>query len=94
MDKSLEKNIQIYKQDANAFVPDFCSRLGPRDRAVLLLDPYSTQLEFQYVAEPVILRSNGRPLFLFFFATIGSRQLLCILPKIEPLDSLNPPLAG
>lgn len=40
------KNIRIYEQDANQFVPEFCTRLGRSDRAVLLLDPYSTQLDW------------------------------------------------
>ncbi|MES1190687.1 MAG: three-Cys-motif partner protein TcmP [Steroidobacter sp.] len=40
------KHINIYQQDANLFVPQFCSALKKNDRAVLLLDPYSTQLDW------------------------------------------------
>ena len=42
-----DKNIKVYSQDANQFVPDYCSKLGSKDRAVLLLDPYSTQLDWE-----------------------------------------------
>ncbi|MEM1370296.1 MAG: three-Cys-motif partner protein TcmP [Cyanobacteria bacterium P01_H01_bin.15] len=42
-----EKKIHIYEQDANEFVPAYCSRLTRKDRAVLLLDPYSTQLDWE-----------------------------------------------
>lgn len=41
-----ERNINVYEMDANFFVPEFCRNLGPNDRAVLLLDPYSTQLNW------------------------------------------------
>ena len=40
------KNIHITEKDANSFVPEFCAMLGKKDRAVLLLDPYSTQLNW------------------------------------------------
>lgn len=48
-----DKNIFITEKDANAFVPEFCASLGSNDRAVLLLDPYSTELDWEtlkYVA--------------------------------------------
>ncbi len=40
------RNINVYELDANLFVPEFCRNLGSKDRAVLLLDPYSTQLNW------------------------------------------------
>jgi three-Cys-motif partner protein len=42
-----DKNIYIYEQDANQFVPEYCGKLLKNDRAVLLLDPYSTQLDWE-----------------------------------------------
>ena len=48
------KSIKITKSDANSFVPDFCRSLRRHDRAVLFLDPYSTQLNWEtlnYVAQ-------------------------------------------
>ncbi len=41
-----DKQIHIYEQNANQFVPNFCASLQRNDRAVLLLDPYSTQLDW------------------------------------------------
>jgi three-Cys-motif partner protein len=51
--KHAGKAINIYHQDANVFVPEFCAQLKKHDRAVLFLDPYSTQLDWstlQHVA--------------------------------------------
>ncbi len=44
--KHPSKDIRIETKDANDFVPEFCASLGASDRAVLLLDPYSTQLNW------------------------------------------------
>lgn len=41
-----DKKIHIYEQDANRFIPEYCSKLKANDRVVLLLDPYSTQLNW------------------------------------------------
>lgn len=41
-----DKVIEIYQQDANDFVPQFCANLKSNARAVLFLDPYSTQLNW------------------------------------------------
>ena len=41
-----DKQIEIHKGDANTFVPDFCSRMKSNDRVVLMLDPFSTQLDW------------------------------------------------
>lgn len=49
-----DKNISIYQKDANQFVAEFCASLCKRDRAVLFIDPYSTQLDWdtlKYVAD-------------------------------------------
>lgn len=45
-DSNPDKKIHIYEQDANQFVPEYCAKLTRNDRAVLLLDPYSTQLDW------------------------------------------------
>ncbi len=45
-DSHPDKVIHIYQQDANVFVPQFCASMGRSDRAVLFLDPYSTQLDW------------------------------------------------
>jgi three-Cys-motif partner protein len=41
-----DKQILISQCDANEFVPKFCKTLTHRDRAVLFLDPYSTELDW------------------------------------------------
>lgn len=45
-DEYSTKSISITMKDANSFVPAFCSSLKANDRAVLFLDPYSTQLDW------------------------------------------------
>ena len=41
------KDIRISKRDANDFIPSFCKELAPNDRAVMFLDPYSTELNWE-----------------------------------------------
>ena len=41
-----DKHIEIKAGDANTFVPNFCSQMQSNDRAVLMLDPFSTQLDW------------------------------------------------
>ncbi len=45
--KHSDKQIEICEKDANVFVPEFCNTMSPADRAVLLLDPFSTQLDWK-----------------------------------------------
>ena len=42
-----DKKIKVTEVDANDFVREFCSTLQKLDRAVVFLDPYSTELEWQ-----------------------------------------------
>jgi three-Cys-motif partner protein len=58
------KHIKVYQQDANQFVPEFCSALTKNDRAVLLLDPYSTQLDWNTLKH--IASSKKVDLWLLF----------------------------
>lgn len=37
-------------EDANQYLPKFCSDLGPYDRAVVFLDPFGTQVDWETVA--------------------------------------------
>lgn len=49
-----QKDIRITQSDANRFVADFCSTMNWNDRAVLFVDPYSTELDWdtlKYVAD-------------------------------------------
>ena len=59
-----DKHIKVYEKDANEFVPEFCSTLKSNDRAILFLDPYSTQLAWstlKYIAD-----TNKVDLWLLF----------------------------
>lgn len=58
------KRISVTQQDANTFVADFCARLGSKDRAVLLLDPYSTQLDWDTLKH--VAKSGKVDLWLLF----------------------------
>ena len=43
------RDISIRNDDANDALPDFCSTLGPLDRAVVFLDPFATQVSWNTV---------------------------------------------
>lgn len=51
-------------QDANVFVTNFCSKMTAMDRAVLFLDPYSTELDWGTLA--TIAESEKIDLWLLF----------------------------
>lgn len=42
-----DKTIHIGEVDANSFVGEFCASMQKMDRAVVFLDPYSTELDWQ-----------------------------------------------
>lgn len=76
------KDIRIYQRDANQFVPDFCASLGRDDRAVLLLDPYSTELDWatlEHVAD-----SGKVDLWLLFPISVILRMTPTQGTKIRP----------
>ncbi|MYC30539.1 MAG: three-Cys-motif partner protein TcmP [Chloroflexi bacterium] len=41
-----EREIQVVNEDANVVLPHFCSTMGPYDRAVVFLDPFSTEVSW------------------------------------------------
>lgn len=67
-----DKKVTIHQSDANDFVPRFCQSLGRNDRAVLLLDPYSTQLNWRSL-DPVA-KSEKVDLWLLFPISALSRM--------------------
>ncbi len=67
-----DKMITVHQSDANDFVPDFCQRLGRSDRAVLLLDPYSTQLNWSTLDD--VAKSERVDLWLLFPISALSRM--------------------
>lgn len=58
------KSISISQLDANDFIPKFCDSPGPNDRAVLFVDPYSTQLDWKTLSH--IAKSGKIDLWLLF----------------------------
>ena len=77
----LNKNIKVSGEDANEFIPSFCKSLKGRDRAVLFVDPYGTQLHWDTLK--YIQDSKKIDLWLLFpFST-----LLRLTPKY--VDKIN-----
>lgn len=56
--------INITQKDANEFAPQFCSSLSQKDRAILFLDPYSTQLNWSTIKN--IAKTGKVDLWLLF----------------------------
>jgi hypothetical protein len=73
--------INLTQLDANDFAPEFCSRLTPNDRAVIFLDPYSTQLNWETIEN--IAKSEKADIWLLFPIS----AILRLTPKKE--DSLK-----
>lgn len=73
------KKISIYQQDANQFIPEFCAGLGKGDRAVLLLDPYSTQLNWDTLG--FVAQSGKVDLWLLF--------PLSVILRMTPKDGMK-----
>ncbi|MCK7547152.1 three-Cys-motif partner protein TcmP [Marinobacter koreensis] len=57
-------DVRITQLDANDFVREFCAGLGSNDRAVLLLDPYNTELDWESLK--VVASSQRIDLWLLF----------------------------
>ena len=44
-----DREVKVVYGDANAEIPRFCDALEPLDRAVVFLDPYATQVDWQTI---------------------------------------------
>lgn len=77
-----DKSVMITEQDANVFVPEFCRSLQRLDRAVLFLDPYSTQLDWETLKH--VARSEKVDLWLLFPISIIARMTPRDGAKIRP----------
>lgn len=58
------KNIEVTEQDANIFVKGFCNKLQHGDRAVLFIDPYNTELDWETLE--IVANSKKTDLWLLF----------------------------
>lgn len=74
------KDVRIYEKDANQFVPEFCAGLGRSDRAVLFLDPYSTQLDWSTLG--YVAKSEKVDLWLLF--------PISVILRMTPRDRVIP----
>ncbi len=76
------KQIRVYEQDANQFVPEYCAKLQSNDRAVLLLDPYSTQLDWDTLKH--VAASKKVDLWLLFPISVILRMTPRDGAKVKP----------
>lgn len=79
-DEHSGKDVRIYEKDANQFVPEFCAGLGRNDRAVLFLDPYSTQLDWSTLGH--VAKSGKVDLWLLF--------PISVILRMTPRDRVIP----
>ena len=70
-------DISITQKEANEFTREFCSSLGRQDRALLFLDPYSTQLNWETLVH--VAKTQRTDLWLLFPIS----ALLRMTPKNE-----------
>ncbi len=67
-----ECNIHITQKDGNIFIKEFCQSLGSKDRAVLFVDPYSTQFDWDTLE--FVASSNKVDLWLLFPISVIARM--------------------
>lgn len=76
------KTITITQKDANEFVPEFCRSLSKNDRAVLFLDPYSTQLNWDILKE--VAATEKIDVWLLFPISVIVRMMPNEADRIKP----------
>ncbi|MEQ8313681.1 MAG: three-Cys-motif partner protein TcmP [Gammaproteobacteria bacterium] len=77
-----EKSIEVSQQDANEFVREFCSSLKKNDRAVLFLDPFSSQLNWETLRE--VAKTEKVDLWLLFPISVIVRMTPTTEDRIRP----------
>lgn len=83
-----EKKIHVTGLDANDFIIRFCSSLTKKDRAVLFIDPFATQVEWSTLE--VIAATGKIDLWLLFPFSSFSR----LTPKGGPSPLFNKKVTG
>lgn len=75
-----DKNVNVTQEDANVFVQQFCRDMRPMDRAIIFLDPYSSELEWSTLK--AIRKTEKVDLWLLFPIS----TLLRVTPRNGPRD--------
>lgn len=70
----LANRICIVNQDANTYLIDWCQRMKPMDRAVIFLDPYGMQVEWQLLE--AIAQTKKIDLWILFPLGVAVTRLL------------------
>lgn len=78
----LAGNISVFHGDANQSIRDLCEKNWNMHRAVLFLDPYGMQVEWETIA--AIAATNAIDLWLLFPLGIGVNRLLTKSGDIPP----------
>lgn len=78
----ISNRIEVYQDDANRFVRQWCQELAPRDRAVVFLDPYGMNVEWETVQS--IARTKAVDLWYLFPFGQGVIRHLTDAPPAGP----------
>lgn len=73
---------QFFRGDVNSFLPDWTNRLDRFDRAVVFLDPYGMQVDW----ETVRALGEAQKVDLWILVPLG-QALMRMMPKSEPPDT-------
>ena len=77
-----QSQCKVFTGDANDWLPDWCDRLGPMDRAVVFLDPYGMEVKWTTIEKLATTRKVD--LWMLF----PSSAVIRMLPKSgPPIDS-------
>ena len=75
------RNIEVINDDANLALPRFCAHMGPNDRAVVFLDPFATEVDWETVRK--IANTQKIDCWIWF--------PIMAISRILPTRSMPPP---
>lgn len=79
-----ERKVKVTQSDANKFVKEFCASLSHNDRAILFIDPYNTELDWETLHH--VARSKRIDLWMLF--------PLAALMRMTPRGGVKPEWEG
>lgn len=86
--KGIEDQSSVSCMDASEFVSEFTASLGRRDRVLMFIDPYSTQLEWNALEKI----ANSRKIDAWLLFPIGPVSRLLPKDKEKLIDAYRRPL--